>query len=134
MDGTRKQGFTLVELLMVLVILAVLASLAWPAYLLALQQQRRGDAIDALLRLQLAQEQWRLEHAQYASLDELGMGDSAAGHYQLAISGADAAGYHATATPRADGAQAEDVCGVFAVNQGGPDHGDGYADARCWKR
>ena len=135
MDRNRRKGFTLLELLVVLSIIAVLAALALPGYSAALQQGRRGDAIAALLRLQLAQEHWRAHHAQYASLADLGLGSlSSDGHYQLTITVHDAAGYHASATPVAGGPQAGDACGTFAVHQDGPDHGTGYADARCWKR
>jgi type IV pilus assembly protein PilE len=135
MERNGKQGFTLLELLVVLAMIAVLAALALPGYSAALQQGRRGDAISVLLRLQLAQEHWRAHHAQYAGLDDLGLGSlSGDGHYRLTITTHDAVGYHATATPVPGGPQADDACGRFAVNQDGPDHGTGYANARCWKR
>jgi type IV pilus assembly protein PilE len=135
MDRNSGKGFTLLELLVVLSIIALLATLALPGYSTALQQGRRGDAIGALLRLQLAQEHWRANHDEYASLTALGLGSlSGDGHYRLAVTAPDAAGYHATATPLVDGRQADDACGVFAVNQDGPDHSSGYANARCWKR
>jgi type IV pilus assembly protein PilE len=135
MDRNGRKGFTLLEMLVVVTIIAVLAALALPGYSAALQQGRRTDAIGALLRLQLAQERWRAQHAEYASLADLGLGGlSSDGHYRLQVEDANAAGYRATATPVAGGPQAHDACGVFAVNQDGPDHGDGHADARCWKR
>lgn len=135
MDRITSKGFTLPELLVALAIIAILAALALPGYSGALQQGRRGDAIAALLRLQLAQEEWRGRQAAYASLDALGLDSlSADGHYLLAITDPGAAGYHATATPVAGGPQADDACGAFAVNQDGPDHSGGYAGARCWKR
>lgn len=135
MDRNQGKGFTLLEMLVVLSIIAVLATLALPGYSAALQQGRRVDAISALLRLQLAQEQWRAHHAQYASLAELGLTSlSSDGHYRLTLTAQDAAGYHAIAEPLAGGPQAGDACGTFAVHQDGPDHGSGYADARCWKR
>lgn len=135
MERSSLAGFSLAELLVALAILGVLAALAWPAYTAVLQQGRRSDAIDALLRLQVAQEQWRATRPQYASLDELQLDPlSSDGHYQLAITAHTAAGYHATATPVTAGPQGQDACGVFAVHQDGPDHGSGYADARCWRR
>lgn len=135
MEGMRGKGFTLLELLVAMSVFALLAALALPAYTAALQQGRRGDAIATLLQLQLAQEQWRARHPQYASLADLGMGSlSRDGHYRLQVTAHDAAGYHATATPVANGRQAGDACGRFAVNQLGPDHSGGHADARCWKR
>ncbi|MCW8874386.1 MAG: prepilin-type N-terminal cleavage/methylation domain-containing protein [Gammaproteobacteria bacterium] len=135
MDRNTGKGFTLLELLVVLAIIGVLALLALPAYSTAMQQGRRADAISALLRLQLAQEHWRAHHAQYASLADLGLASlSSDGHYRLTITARTAAGYQATAAPLANGPQAGDACGSFAVNQDGPDHSSGYANARCWKR
>jgi type IV pilus assembly protein PilE len=135
MDRKGGKGFSLLELMVVLAVMAVLATLALPSYSLALQQGRRADAMEALLRVQLAQEQWRARHVQYASLTQLGLGNhSRDGHYRIEITAQDVARYHATATPRADGPQAGDACGIFAVHQDGSDHSAGYADARCWKR
>lgn len=135
MDRNTGKGFTLLELLVVVAIIAVLALLALPGYSTAMQQGRRADAISALLQLQLAQEHWRAHHAQYASLADLGLASlSRDGHYRLTITARTAAGYHATAAPVANGPQASDACGSFAVHQDGPDHSGAYANARCWKR
>jgi type IV pilus assembly protein PilE len=129
-------GFTLMELMVVVAIVAILATLAFPGFQEALMRGRRGDAITSLLTLQLAQEKWRANHPEYADLAALDWAGAVSldGHYTLRVSERTAAGFLATATPRPDGPQRNDSCGVFAVNERGPMFAPGYADAACWRR
>jgi len=145
----QRQGFTLIELLVALAIVAILAAVAIPSYQFAVQKARRSDAINALINLHLAQEQFRANCVSYATI--LGGADlcntgtttyrvnvsatSPDGHYAIAIlAGANGTGFVATANP-AGTAQASDACGVFAINQDGPVTADAsYADAACWSR
>ena len=53
-NGSR--GFSLVELMMVIVIIAILASVAVPGYRDYVQRAQRVDATAALLRIAAAQE------------------------------------------------------------------------------
>jgi type IV pilus assembly protein PilE len=69
---TRGSGFSLIEILIVLVLLGVLASIAVPGYQAQVRRTRRAEAIAALLAIQQAQERWRAAHPGYAS----GLGDS----------------------------------------------------------
>lgn len=130
----RSAGFTVMELMVALAIVAILATLAFPGYQDALMRARRGDAIASLLALQLAQETWRANHPAYADLDALGWAAlSQDGHYDLRLVEASAAGFVATAAPRQDGPQRDDVCGTFALSERGPLFVPGHADATCWR-
>lgn len=130
-----SNGFTLVEILIVLVILAVLLGLAIPSYQSFISKSRRTDAMNTLLRLQVTQEQWRANDTDYGTLVELGWAgaDSLEGYYSLAVTANTAAAYTVTAAPKSGGPQEGDTCGTFAVNQSGPLY-TGYADANCWGR
>ncbi|MFN2308483.1 MAG: type IV pilin protein [Gammaproteobacteria bacterium] len=132
----RVAGFTLMELLIAVAIVAILATLAVPGFQDTLMRGRRGDAITSLLSLQLAQEKWRANHAEYARLDELGWADATSldGHYRLHLRERSASGFLATAQPRPAGPQQHDVCGEFALDQRGPVFAPEYADATCWRR
>ena len=133
--AAEAAGFTLVETMMVCAVVAILATLAWPSFRGHDFRAGRVDAVQALTRVQLAQEQHRSAHGLYAG--EMGalLGSSARspqGRYaiSLAVSGPEA--YVATA--RAIGAQAQDPgCATITLQvrlgfaQTGPDAG-------CWLR
>jgi type IV pilus assembly protein PilE len=131
-------GFTLVELCVVLAVSGVLATIAWPSFQSQLQRGRRADAVTALLRVQLAQENYRSHHGLYAS--QLGVLAGAAssrsgeGLYDIELLGSGADRYEARATARAGSVVASDAgCTVLSLQVR-----DGLADfapsPRCWNR
>lgn len=126
---------TLVDLVVALAITGVLASVALPSYQAQIAKGRRSDAIAALTRVQMAQEQFRSHHGSYAlALGSLrGAGaTSPDGHYEVALVGAHAGGFIARALPR-DAALRDSGCGELTVTVS-----DGVAvfgpSMRCWNR
>ena len=116
MMNTRKKGFTLIELTIVLGVMAILVAFAVPSFQDALRKSRRADAIDSILGLQQAQERWRANDIDYGTLAELGYpATSKDGHYDLAIplNSNTATGYTITAT--AKNGQVNDYCGNFIL-------------------
>jgi type IV pilus assembly protein PilE len=128
-------GFTLIEVLIVCAVLGVLATLAMPSLRGHDYRAGRLDGVNALTRVQQAQEQYRSAHGLYAG--ELAALIGAArrspqGRYEinLALNGGDA--YLATA--KAVGPQADDPgCGTLTlqVRQGFAQVGP---HAGCWLR
>ena len=141
------RGFTLTEIATALVVVTVLAAIAvvtWRSHAL---RTRRGDAIEALLALQAAQDQYFGQHARYPSESQLstkppaGLGISAKsrlGYYAISVRNSeDNLGYWATARliPRAE--EPRDARCVemridqngrrFAVDAAGEDR-----SADCW--
>ena len=96
----RSAGFTLIELMITVAVVGILALVALPSYQDYIRKARRADGKSALLRVQLQQEKWRAGHTTYsADLAAIGVATASTdGHYTLALSGADEAGYTATAT------------------------------------
>ncbi|MFM2345979.1 MAG: hypothetical protein RL654_732 [Pseudomonadota bacterium] len=138
-------------MVVVLTLLALLATIALPSWQQQLQRGRRSDAIAALARIELAQQDWRSHHAQFAlTLGPDGLALPAlspGGHYRLALSadGLDlASSYRAVA--QGIGAQQEDSgCLWMAIElsqaelrlRSGPDERLGNAAAenrRCWRQ
>jgi type IV pilus assembly protein PilE len=142
MMNTRKKGFTLIELMIVLGIAAILVTLALPSFQDALRKSRRSDAMNSIMDLHLAQERWRASDTDYATLAELGPDPltSPKGHYKLTVTrplAATATSYTITAIPEALTDQANDYCGNFILtNAAGVitrTTSAGVADL-CWRR
>jgi len=62
----KRSGFTIIELMIVLVIVALLVALAYPSYVNYVRKARRGEAQQLLLNWSINQEIWRSNHTSYA--------------------------------------------------------------------
>ncbi len=148
--AARAGGFSLTELLVALAILALLAAVAAPIWNRQMEQTRRLDATDALLRIAVAQERYYLENGRYANAAELaatppaglGITGTERGYYSLelqALEGDPALGYQARAIARRPGVQAGDeTCRILALDSTGQRSAEtagGEDSSRaCWSR
>lgn len=148
------EGFTAIELLVVMALVAVLATLAYPSFIAQVRESRRAEALVAIAQVLQAQERWRAQHSEYAqdfrANTGLGLGSSSsklvtpAGHYQLTLSDTSAFGYQLLA--QAQGGQAADKrCAYLRLTldagsftrASGPTPAvanDGSQNKRCWKQ
>jgi len=67
----KTKGFTLIELMIVLVIAAIILGLAYPSYVSYVRKSKRGDAQQALMNWSVNQEIWRSNHPTYAGTGDL---------------------------------------------------------------
>ncbi len=122
----NQKGFTLIEVMIVVVIVAILAAVAVPSYQDSIRKTRRADAKEALTRIAALQERFFFTNNKYGTASDLGVGStSQEGYYTISIyttPGADPGCgvdpcFRAVANPPAGGAQAADTkCGVFSIN------------------
>lgn len=114
----RQRGFTLIEVMIVVVVVAVLAAIALPSFMAQIRASRRAEAVAQLSLIQQAQERWRANQPAYASVlmtanpldcdtepervtnSCLGIAAVAGARYVYALSGVSATGYTLTATPQ----------------------------------
>ena len=135
MDSPRPhssgpRAFTLTEIITALVVVTVLVAISvvmWRSHSL---RERRGDAVQALLAVQTAQDQYFGEHAKYPSETQLavappaGLGinpKSRLGYYAITVrNSADNLGYWATARTIPRTGEAQDArCAELRIDQNG---------------
>ncbi len=128
----NSKGFTLIELMIVVVVVAILVAIALPNYSEYVNRARRADAKNALLEVHLAQGKWRASNTTYGTLAEISVAaTSPDGHYNLRVAGNTATAFTASAAPT--GKQTGDSCGTFTLTQAGPDVSTA-AKEKCWDR
>lgn len=137
----KAQGFTLIELMIVVAIIGILASIAYPSYQEQVRSSRRGDCAGALAGLANAMERYFTVNNTYVGA-AVGAGgipaqcpvDGGTATYNLEISAQAASTYTIQAVPT--GVQADDKCGTLTLDStgvkgiSGADSGLTWED--CW--
>jgi type IV pilus assembly protein PilE len=148
--GFFIQGFTLIELMIVVAIVGVLASLAYPAYTGQLARGKRADARVQLATAQQWIEKFYSENYNYAT-DTAGnaattafnaqpfstsprAGDGAAVYTISLTVAATSQSYTVTAVPLSGGSMAADSCGSLSLTNTGRRGNTGTNSVlSCWK-
>ncbi len=137
-----QPGFTLIELMIVVLVIAIIASIAVPSYRSYMLRAQRSDATAALLRARTAQEKFFLQNQRYmapADLTARGLDVSEHGFYTVASAVPDPdrpgeLGFKLTAAPAAGGPQMADTkCTSFTLNDTGLRSSAPNPVDMCWK-
>jgi type IV pilus assembly protein PilE len=112
--GSKQRGFTLIELMVVVVTVAILVAVAYPSYMRYLIRGNRSAAEAHLMDIAQLQQRYLLDARSFApDLATLNMTTpgNVSPYYTIAIvtSAGPPPGFTATATPKAGTAQASDV-------------------------
>ena len=67
----RILGFTIIELMIVVMIVAILLAIAYPSYVQYVRKAKRGDAQQLLMNWSINQEIWRSNNTTYNGTDDL---------------------------------------------------------------
>jgi type IV pilus assembly protein PilE len=115
-----QRGFTLIELMIVVMVIAILAAIAIPNYLEQTRKGRRAEAARAIGEYQLAMERWRAENPSYANCSGSGCGSGTypstptSDYYTMTPGTATPTAYSITASPK--GKQAGDRCADLSAS------------------
>jgi type IV pilus assembly protein PilE len=137
-----SHGFSLIELMVVVIIIAILAAVGYPMYRSHVLKSRRADAKSALVQLaQLQENYYTNNNSSYATtFTDLNKGfnefeikkddettlNSAEGYYLITLSGGGNT-FTLTAKPTEEGGQNEDSCTQFTIDSVGRKLPD-----ECW--
>lgn len=133
----KQAGFTLTELMIVVVIVGILAAIGYPNYQNFVREAKRSDAHATLSHMAAQQERYFSDQNGYAlSLTTLGYSSATAisqeGHWQVALNGT-ATAFTISATP-ANG-HSDDDCATITLNSAGlkaAKNASSAAVSTCW--
>lgn len=147
----RHAGFTLMEVVIVMVIIGILTAIAIPSYTAYIQRSNRSEARGQLLMVAQWMERFRNENSRYddpanpnnppaipvllqCSPSNL-TGVGTCRNYTIAVAAATAGTYALTATPVGGSPMAGDACGNLTLDSVGIRGRTGTAAmALCWDR
>ncbi|CAG9176548.1 hypothetical protein LMG23992_03308 [Cupriavidus laharis] len=140
LHAPAANGFTLIELMVVVAIIAILAAIAYPSYTENVRTSRRTDAKTALLDLATRQERFfSMQNRYTANPADLGYSRFPADvqtsgqiFYRLDVRQNTTTTFVATATPV--GAQEGDACGSYTIDHFGAQGNvnNTRPSAQCW--
>ena len=114
---TRKNGFTLIELMIVVAVIGIIAAIAYPSYIDSVRKSRRAEAKTALMEIAQKMESFYARNGRYTKTDgskpDLATDlnaptESENGYYSMEIDSATTTTYTLKASPKGDQANDKD--------------------------
>lgn len=126
MHNEKHRGFTLIEVMIVVVVIGILSSIAYPSYLEYVAESKRGEAKAALSLAAQRMERCMTSNNTYAGCNINVTVDSDS--YTVSLSGTPTvSSYVLQAVPA--GSFVGDECGTLTLNQAGVKNA---AKSDCW--
>jgi len=136
--STDVRGFSLIELVIVLLIIAILAAIAIPSYRQYVVRANRVDAQRSLMDLAARQERFFYSRNAYATaLSDLGANSSVAGaNYTIAPPSATSTAFTITASAVGSQQKSDQACQTLTITNTGVQGSTGTTsnDPKCWSK
>jgi type IV pilus assembly protein PilE len=109
-NGRRRKGFTLIELMITVAIIGILASIAYPSYTAHVRKSNRAAAQAHLMEIAQRQSQYVMDNRAYGSLAEISVTtpSSVSDYYTITVTPVAGPPPSYTATATAKGSQLAD--------------------------
>jgi type IV pilus assembly protein PilE len=138
----RVKGFTLIEVMIVVVIIGIIAAIGYPSYQEHVRKARRADAQTSLLELSQFMERYYTSNGRYLKADNTAPDlpfteapkDGGTKVYDLSFTDTPTANaYTLRAVPK--GSMSSDLCGTLTIsNTGAKGQKAGATAEQCWRR
>jgi len=118
----KNQGFTLIEMMIVVAVIGILSAIAYPSYTEYVRRGHRADARAGLLQAQLWLERGATATGVYPTVlpANLNWSTDTSKRYTIGFAAGNTnAAFTLTATPKNPGPQANDKCGTYTLNNTG---------------
>ena len=133
-QASGQTGFTIIELMIVVLIIAILASIGIPMYREHVLQSRRSEARAAIEQIRNLQYEFFQSYNRYGSLTDIGQTGVTPGGYYIVTT--NVSGFRFSAVATATGNQSDDEeCAVFmltSVESYVSYNGDNNQTYDCW--
>ncbi len=142
------RGFSLIELMMVIVIVSILTAIAYPSYMKSVTKSRRSVALAALQDIANLQEQYFLNNKAYtADFTDIGLvanyyinnegtlvaAASSDRVYQITLANVSTTAFDVVATPQLAQASNDTLCGTMTLSRDGTRAVSGTGTVSdCW--
>jgi type IV pilus assembly protein PilE len=143
----KKNGFSLLELMIVVAIISIISAIAYPSYMEYVVKAKRTTASSMLMQVADRQQQFFMDNKRYADdMTNLGFqadplvidndgrsiaSGSSDSIYSIALSGVTVTTYTATASPQKAQATRDTKCANLTLNQAGA-KGHSGTGSDCW--
>ena len=128
----RQGGFTLIEVMIVVLIVAILTAIAYPSYDNYVTNSRRAAAAGCLMERAQFLERYYTTNMSYAEAPDPAQCQDLQAHYVISIEDLDERSYTLLATPDGRQASKDTRCGILSLNHQGVRAASKGTPDQCW--
>ena len=135
MSARKQNGFTLIEIMIVVAVVAILAAIAYPSYQNQVRKSRMGQAQADMLEIAQFMERCFASNNSFqgCALPFNQSPRTGTSYYTIALATPARTQFTLTAVPQAAGGQDQQICGTLTLNDQSQKTFSGSATAaQCW--